>query len=432
MIRTTAICSLVFGCAVTLVRAQGPQPQFPQAVPSNEPLVLTNGNVITIRNGLWIKNATVVLRDGKIESVQAAQSGYTPPAGLRTIDLKGRYVLPGLIDAHAHIADFAAARRALDSGVTTVRDAGVTAWVDVGLRDLVRSGAFAGPDILATGYWIRPRLDQDMFLTTPSLAPLMSGVQGPDAVRQVVRANLAHDVNWIKLFASDAAGNGDPKRQFFSEAELRAGVEEAAAKRVPVFVHSHNDDATIAAVRAGARCVEHGIFLTDVSLGLMKEKAVYYDPTYIDLATKAEESSNPTVKLRSKYQAFREEQTIRRAHQMGLKIVTGTDSSYVANTTARIPREIAEFVRMGFTPLEALQSATIINAEMLGLDKGVLHKSTSGVGTIEPGFDADLLVVDDNPLDDISVLQDPMLIVSKGRVVLNRVELNRRSARQAE
>src|SRR5437870_4796298 len=101
MIRKTGIFTFVFSAALALVCAQSPQ--VTQAVPSNDPVMLINGNVITVRNGLWIRNATAVIRNGKIESVQAAQAGYAPPTGLRTIDLKGKYVVPGLIDAHAHV-----------------------------------------------------------------------------------------------------------------------------------------------------------------------------------------------------------------------------------------------------------------------------------------------------------------------------------------
>jgi imidazolonepropionase-like amidohydrolase len=408
MIRITAISALVFAAAIHSLCAQGPP-----AVASNEPLALTNASVINVRNGQVTKASTIVLRNGRIESVGTA----APPAAVRIIDLKGKYVVPGLIDAHAHIADFAAARRALESGVTTVRDAGVSAWVDVGLRELARSGAIAGPDMIATGYWLRPRLPEDAFLTTPSLAPLMAGIEGPDAIRQAVRANLAHGVDWIKVFATDAGGTGEARRPLFTEAEMRAAVEEAATKGVPVFAHSHSDEGTMAAVRAGVRCIEHGTYLSEATLAFMKEKGAYFDPTYVsevDFAERGGDNNNPVAELHYQPMVLRLEQAIRRAHAMGLKIVTGTDGSYGPKSLIRLPQEIAAFVKMGFTPLEAIQSATIVNAEMLRLEKSI--------GAIEPGFEADLVAVDLNPLEEISVLQDPVLVVSNGRVTLNKTD----------
>ncbi len=219
--------------------------QAPQGAPTNQPLALTNASPINVRDGQVSSGTTIVLRNGRIESVGTAAA----PSGVRSIDLKGKYVLPGMIDAHTHIADLASARRALESGVTTARDAGVNAWVDVGLRELVRKGAVAGPDMIASGYWIRPPLPEAAFLTDPSLAPLMSGADTPEAVRQIVRSNLAHGVDWIKVFASGAGGPGEARKPLLSEAAMRVAVEEASAKGVSVFAHSHSDDGTIAAVR---------------------------------------------------------------------------------------------------------------------------------------------------------------------------------------
>jgi imidazolonepropionase-like amidohydrolase len=215
LIRKTPTRSFFFGLALATAWAQGPQ-----APPPNEPVVLANASFINVRNGQVSKGTTIVLRNGTIESVGSSAA----PSGIRSIDLRGKYVLPGLIDAHTHITDLASARRALESGVSTAREAGVEAWVDVGLREFVRTGAVAGPDIVATGYWIPPQLPEQAFLTDPSLAPLMPGVDTPDAVRQIVRSNLAHGVNWIKVFASGAGGPGEARRPILRR---RCGFREA-------------------------------------------------------------------------------------------------------------------------------------------------------------------------------------------------------------
>jgi imidazolonepropionase-like amidohydrolase len=410
--KASRIWLIVLGCTLGIAWGQGLQPP-----PSNEPLALMNASVVNVRTGDVSRGATIVLRNGTVESIGTGAA----PSGMRSIDLKGKYVLPGLIDAHTHIADLASARRALESGVTTARDAGVDAWVDVGLRELVRKGAIAGPDMIATGYWVRPPLPEQAFLTDPSLSPFMSGFDTPEAVRQIVRSNQAHGVDWIKVFASGAGGPGEARRPLLSEAAMRAAVEEASTKGVPVFAHSHSDDGTIAAVRAGVRCIEHGTYVTDSTLALIKEKGVYFDPTYVsetDFADHGGDNNNLVAELNYRPLVPRLEQTIRKAHEIGVKVVAGTDGAYGPKSLTRVTQEILAFIRMGFTPLEAIQSATILSAEMLKLEKSI--------GSIEKGKEADLMVVDLNPLSEPWILQEPLLVVSNGRVALNKIDYSPR------
>src|SRR5688572_602558 len=138
LVRTFALCLL---------------PATGRAAPP-EALALINANVVDVRAGRVLPGVTVIVRDGRIESVGKAAS----TTGLRTLDLRGRHLVPGLMDVHTHITSLEAAKRALESGVTTVRSSGVSSYIDVGLRELVRQGALAGPDVLASGYHIRPRL----------------------------------------------------------------------------------------------------------------------------------------------------------------------------------------------------------------------------------------------------------------------------------
>jgi len=145
-------------------------------------LVLTHANVIDGIAPQPLRDVTVVIRDGKIESVGPRAA---PPAGATVIDVRGRWVLPGLIDLHAHIADLTAARTALASGVTTVRTLGVDHFADIGLRELHRGGAVDIPDVLAAGYHVRPRPSEALFLDVPQLVDLLSaGVSGADNVRR--------------------------------------------------------------------------------------------------------------------------------------------------------------------------------------------------------------------------------------------------------
>ena len=396
------------------IPALAAQTQGPGAILSADPIAITNANVVNTRTGQVIPNATIVVREGRIVSI-----GAPAPAGFSVLDAQGRHVVPGLIDAHTHISDFASARRALDSGVTTVRSAGVSNYADVGLRELAKKGAIAGPDVLAAGYHVRPQLAFEAFLSDPLLSPFMNGkVTTPDAIRQVVRANLSHGVDWIKTTSTERAGlpDTDPRKQVYTDAEVKVMVDEAAAKGIPVMAHAHGEEGALAAVKAGVRSIEHGTYLSDEALKLMKEKGTFFVPTYatvIDLVQPGGDYDNPGLHLRGSHMLPRLRETTERAYKLGVKIVAGADTGYGANSVTRIAHEIAAFVEIGMTPLQALQTATTIGAELLGPDRKV--------GSIEPGFEADLLVVERNPLEHVRTLQDPLLVMSNGRVAVNRL-----------
>jgi len=260
--------------AATGLAASGFQPPAQRAA---EAIAIVNANLVNVRDGRVIPNATIVIRDGRIESIGSGAAA----GGERAIDVKGKYVLPGLIDAHTHAADFESFRRALESGVTTMRSAGVSFYADVGFHQLVKSGAVAGPDIVTAGYHVRPRIAEEAFLSDPSYADLMSGVTTIEKLRRAVQLNLAHGVDWIKILATERAGTADtdPRKQVYTEGEIRAIVQEAATKNVPVQAHAHGDEGAMAAVKAGVRSIEHGTYLSDATLRLMKERGTFLDPT---------------------------------------------------------------------------------------------------------------------------------------------------------
>ncbi|MFN7979708.1 MAG: amidohydrolase family protein [Vicinamibacterales bacterium] len=207
--------------------------------PVAEPLTLMNASVVDVTSGTVRRAQYVVLRDGRIESIAA--TAPAPGGASRRIDLGGRYLVPGLIDAHVHIATPAAMRAALESGVTTVRSAGVSNFVDVGFRELVKKGYLPGPDVLAAGY-MRPQPAVEAFMDAPDLGDLLQpGLTTPDALRRFVRMNLAHGVEWIKVLATERAGtpDTDPRRQVYTEAELSLVVGEASARGASVLAHAH-------------------------------------------------------------------------------------------------------------------------------------------------------------------------------------------------
>ncbi len=394
-----------------------------------EPLALVNANVVNVRDGRVTPNATIVLRNGRIESIGSPSTslgaGSAALSGVKTLDLRGKYVLPGFIDAHTHADSFAAFRRALESGVTTMRSAGVSSYTDVGWHELVKAGAVVGPDYVPAGYHVRPQIAQEAFLSDPQYADLMSGVTTIDRMRRAVQMNLSHGVEWIKILATERAGTADtdPRKQVYTEEEIRAIVQEAAARNVPVEAHAHGDEGAMAAVRAGVRSIEHGTYLSDATLQLMKEKGAYLDPTYttvIDLAEAGGDYDVPALRIRGQHMLPRLRQTVERAHKLGVKIVTGSDTSYGPNSLTRIGQELTHFVEMGLTPLEAIQAATIVNAEMLRMEKTI--------GVLEPGYEADLVATEKNPLENIVTTQDPLLVISNGRVGLDRLNFGRSGA----
>jgi imidazolonepropionase-like amidohydrolase len=409
-----SVTLLLLGATAFLSAQGGP-------LPPQQPTALINANVVNVRDGKIVPKATVVLRDGKIVSVGSGAA----PSGLTVIDVRGRYVIPGLIDAHTHIATFRAARTALESGVTTVRSAGVSGYFDVGFRELVKKGALAGPDFLAAGYHVRPQLAEEAFLTDPVLSPFMNGgVTTTDAIRQVVRANLSHGVDWIKTTSTERAGlpETDPRKQLYTDAEVKVMVEEAAAKGIPVMAHAHGEEGALAAVQAGVRSIEHGTYLSEEALRLMAQKGTYLVPTYstvIDLVEAGGDYDNRDLQLRGRHMLPRLRETIQSAIKHGVKIVTGADTGYGPASVTRISHEVAAFVDMGMTSLQALQSATSVAADLLNL--------TSRVGAVEPGLEADLVVVERNPLEQVRTLDDPLLIVSNGRVVVNRLTFGKQT-----
>lgn len=413
---------VVIGCFTTALAAAtvwvGAQPE--QGAPAA--IALVNANVVDPRDGRIATRATVVVRGGRIESIGSGAA----PAGVSPLDVRGKYVVPGLIDAHVHIQNLRALRAALESGVTTVRSAGVSGYVDVGMRSLVQRGAVAGPDVIAAGYHVRPQLAEEAFFDEPNLAKyLRGGVTGAEAIREVVRANLAHGVDWIKVLATERAGTADtdPRKQVYTEPELRAAVEEAASKNVPVEAHAHGDEGAMAAVRAGVRSIEHGTYLSDDTLQLMKERGTYFDPTFttvVDLAEPGGDYDVPALLIRGQHMLPRLRETVQHAARLGVKIVTGADTGYGPNSLTRISQEVTNFVELGLTPLQALQAATITAAEMLRLERRI--------GQIAPGFEADLIVIERNPLDNPRALQDVLLVMSNGRVAVNRIEMGKGTA----
>jgi imidazolonepropionase-like amidohydrolase len=378
-------------------------------------VVLRHANLADGVRGAIATNAALVIRNGQIAQIE--NEPFTPPAGATVIDIAGRYVVPGLIDAHTHISTLANARRALESGVTTVRSASTNNYQDVSLRELVKQGVVPGPDVVAAGVFITPDLGETM-LADPRLGAFNSGVTGEEALRAVVRVNLDHRVDVIKTRGTERAGlpNTDPRKQTYTEQQLAWIVDEATKGGVPVMAHAHGDEGAYAAVKAGVKSIEHGTYLSDSTLALMKQRGTFLVPTYItvvDLTRVGGDYDDPILTLRGAHMLPRLGETVQRAHRMGVKIVTGADTQYGPESLSRISGEVMHLVELGLTPVEALRSATTIAADLLGLG--------GKTGAIQTGFEADVIVVEKNPLQDVRALADVLVVISNGRVALNRL-----------
>jgi imidazolonepropionase-like amidohydrolase len=381
-------------------------------------LVLIHANVIDGVSAQPRRDAAIVIRAGKIVSVD---SEVPKPGWAVVIDLQGRWVLPGLIDLHVHISDLTAARTALASGVTTVRAMGVDRYADIGLRTLHRSGVADIPDVIASGYHVRPRLSDAVFLDVPDLKDILAapdGLRGPENVRRLVRAEIARDVDVIKIMATERAGlpDTDPRKRVYTEEEMAAAVDEARQWRLTVAAHAHGDEGARAAVRAGVRTIEHGTWLADETLTLMKEKGVCFVPTIatvVDLTDPGGDYDDPALFVRGRAMLPRVRDAAGRGWKLGVKVGAGTDTGYGVRSNRLLSDEIAELVGVGMPPLDALKAATSVAAECAG----IAHRT----GAIRPGLEADLIVVAGDPLSDLRALREIVVVVNDGYVPINRL-----------
>ena len=377
---------------------------------ADRPLLLRRANVIDGIGDEPLPGASILIEKGRIVAVAAGE--IPPPAGAEVVDLGGRWVLPGMVDAHTHIPDLAAARAALRSGVTSARNMGMNHFIDIGMRELHRRGALDLPELLSAGYHIYPRPREGLFLDFPSLIDLMGpGLHGVDAVRRVTRLMVERGVDAIKVNATDRAGtvSTDPRRQLYSEEEMQAIVEEARRAGLPVAAHAHGEAGGLAAVRAGVHSIEHGTYLAPSTLAEMKTRGTWLVPTLATMAELLEPRNDVALQIRGKHMVPRIRETTARAIQIGVRLAAGTDTDYGPTSNFRMGNEVMELVAAGLSAMAAIRAGTSGSADCLGIGQRT--------GRLKAGFEADLIVVERNPLTDLSGLLDPLLVVNNGRRV---------------
>ena len=339
--------------------------------------------------------------------------------------MKGRFLLPGLIDAHAHIESPAAALRALQSGVTTARVLGDNFLQAVYTRDLVRQGKVPGPEMLVSPGHIRPKPGIAFFMVYPEFADAIDGeLRGPDRIAAATRALIAKGADVIKVGASERAGlaHTDPRRPELTEDEMRAAVAEAAKKGLYVAAHAHAREGCANAVRAGVRSIEHGTWVDDETLAEMKRRGTFFVPTLAAMSPLADPKGNSaddvTLRLRTQAMMGPLRAAVRKAHALGVTIAASTDGSYADDDIGglRVAHDIALLREFGgLSPLESITAATQNGARVTGIE--------SRTGTIRVGLEADLVAYDGDPLADGRTLFEPRLVVSDGRILIEGLGL---------
>ena len=422
-------------CLAAAGLATGPALGAETARPAPPPKIsaLRCGRLLDVRTGALKEGALVIVQGDRIDRVLDA--GAKPPEGAALYDLAGYTVLPGLVDAHTHTflqpGDYDvqllkqslprrtlqaanSARTFLLAGFTTIRDLETEGALfgDAELRDAIGDGIVPGPRMQVATRAISTTGNYALLGYAPEVT-VPKGVQiadGPWEIRKAVREQIEHGADWIKFYGDYRkflpTGEIVDLRVTMTQEEMDALVDEAGRRHRPAAAHCYGDDAARAAIRAGVRSVEHGLFLDDATLKMMLDKGVYYCPTLAAYHVSWEES--PTPAWKKVVDGHRD--TFQRALRMKLKIASGSDAGDFPPASAA--RELELMVEAGMPALKAIQAATLVDAELLGWQ--------DRIGAVEPGKLADVIAVDGNLLADISALRRVRFVMKGGEVFRER------------
>jgi imidazolonepropionase-like amidohydrolase len=427
--------SLALFAAGASVAADTPAPAAtPHAV------LLRAAHLFDSVSGHIVDNAEVLVVGNRIARIGAGKH-LDAPAGAEVIDLGDATLLPGFIDAHVHMSGESSdnwyhdffdgvmrfpaeqalygarnARVTLDAGFTSVRDVGSSDWIALGLRNAIDAGQIPGPRMLVSNYPVGStggHADQDPVPPDrlPLAGPLKGVCNGADECRAAVRYQIKFGANVIKFMPSGGVLSlSDPvDAPELTQDEMNAIIGEAHAWGRKAAAHAHGDKAARMAVNAGVDSIEHGSFLEDDTLRLMKQKGVFLVPTMsaIESVEAKIASFPPVIGDKARAAASHARTTFRHAAQIGVPIALGTDAAVGLHGTNA--REFFYMVQNGMTPAQSLMAGTSNAARLLG--------TLERVGTLQEGKLADIVAVPGNPLADIRVTERPVLVMKDGTVV---------------
>jgi imidazolonepropionase-like amidohydrolase len=375
-----------------------------------------NGKII-IGNGKIIEKGVVIVEGRLIKFVGSSKRvPSTRKASL--FDVSGKTILPGLIDTHVHLCLDGSpdpissilkesipqitlraahhARMTLEAGITTVRDMGGKDYIDLALRDGIQSGLLIGPRMVCSGKLV--------CMTGGHGWPFGREANGVDEVRAAVREQLKAGVDFVKLMATGGVMTKgvEPGATQFTLEELMAGVEEARKAGRRTATHAQGTEGIKNSLWAGVTSIEHGFFLDDEAIELMLEMKSFLVPTlsapYFIIQAGVRKGVPSFAVEKSKAVIKRHWESVRRAHRAGIRIAMGTDAGTPFNCHGKNLKEMELLVKIGLSPMEAIVAATQTASEVLGLEQKI--------GTLEEGKLADLVVIDGDPLQEITLLQE--------------------------
>jgi imidazolonepropionase-like amidohydrolase len=409
---------------LALAAAPSPAPSPPPRV-----VVLRAAAMLDVTAGRLVRDPVVVVEGGRI---RAAGPGVAVPAGAEVIDLGASTLLPGLIDAHTHVTTtyrfllmggpmhdavtaHVHARKTLDAGFTSVRDLWSKDFIDVALRDAIDRGEVAGPRMqcatLAVGSTGGHNEDVEGLSPTVAIGGMSGIADGVDGVRRLVRFELKHGADVIKIMATEGGGEGKDlaNETEYTHDEMAAIVDEAHRAGKKVAAHAHGADGIKAALRAGVDSIEHGTFLDDEGVRLLVERGAWLVPTGAIHDLPAEGPRTPFAAERDALYARASKEGFRKAVAAGVRIAMGSDSSVLPH--GENAKEIVWMARNGMTAPQALRAATAGAAELLGW--------RDRAGSIEAGKLADIVAVDGDPLADITAVERVRFVMKDGVVYRN-------------
>jgi len=369
-------------------------------------VIIEGGTIVDPLTGGTIEDGVLVLDGGKVAAVGNRDTTRRAVAAVarraQRLQAHGRWVVPGLVDAHVHANGLEDVRLHLRNGTTSVRSGSSSFYQDVALAALPEWAPGLSPRMLAAGLFVSP--DQGL----APLAGLKNGIRDVQDLAYFTKINLARGARVIKTRANPRAGipEQDPRELVYGREQIAAIVK--AARGAGVLCHAYSAEGIDGAVRGGVKSIEHGVYLTEATIAEMVRRGTYFTPTLQAVDSMATDP-NPILAARGKEYTPIHQAAVRAAHEAGVTIVAGTDS--FGTDVTPLGTEVRRLHEAGLSTLESLRAATTYSARLLGLE-GKAGRFTVG------GF-ADAVVVDADPLSDGTALEKVNTVVAQGVVVRN-------------